>query len=63
MEVVSQRDPWLVHDKLDVIVKSGALKDLAVVLGEKGLAERPALEMDGLAMGGGRGNGVTIRAG
>jgi regulator of protease activity HflC (stomatin/prohibitin superfamily) len=30
--VVSQRDPWLVHDKLDMIVKSGALKDRAVVL-------------------------------
>src|SRR5688572_7092477 len=32
VEVVSQRDPWLVHEKLDVIVKSGVLKDLAVVL-------------------------------
>lgn len=32
VEVVSKRDPWLVHDKLDVIVKSGALKDRAVVL-------------------------------
>ncbi|HUY88785.1 MAG TPA: slipin family protein [Pirellulales bacterium] len=32
VQVVSQRDPWLVHDKLDVIVKSGALKDRAVVL-------------------------------
>lgn len=32
VHVVSQRDPWLVHDKLDVIVKSGALKDRAVVL-------------------------------
>jgi regulator of protease activity HflC (stomatin/prohibitin superfamily) len=30
--VVSQREPWLVHDKLDMIVKSGALKDRAVVL-------------------------------
>ncbi|OYV74905.1 MAG: peptidase [Deltaproteobacteria bacterium 21-66-5] len=30
--VVSQRDPWLVHDKLDVIVKSGALNDRAVVI-------------------------------
>ena len=26
------REPWLVHEKLDVIVKSGALKDRAVVL-------------------------------
>ena len=32
VKVVSQRDPWLVHDKLDVIVKSGALKDRAVVI-------------------------------
>ena len=32
VEIVSQRDPWLVHDRLDVIVKSGALADRAVVL-------------------------------
>ena len=32
VDVVSRRDPWLVHEKLDVIVKSGALKDRAVVL-------------------------------
>jgi regulator of protease activity HflC (stomatin/prohibitin superfamily) len=32
IEVVSQRAPWLVHDKLDVIVKSGVLADLAMVL-------------------------------
>lgn len=32
IKIVSQRDPWLVHDKLDVLVKSGALKDRAVVL-------------------------------
>jgi len=32
MDVVSQRDPWLTHEKLDLIVKSGALKDRAVVL-------------------------------
>ncbi len=32
VEVVSQRDPWLVHDKLDMIVKSGALADRAQVL-------------------------------
>jgi regulator of protease activity HflC (stomatin/prohibitin superfamily) len=30
--VVSQRDPWLVHDQLDMIVRSGALADRAVVL-------------------------------
>lgn len=32
VQVVSRRDPWLVHEKLDVIVKSGALKDRAIVL-------------------------------
>jgi regulator of protease activity HflC (stomatin/prohibitin superfamily) len=32
VEVVSQRDPWLLHEKLDMIVRSGALKDRAVVL-------------------------------
>ncbi|MGQ0826285.1 MAG: slipin family protein [Actinomycetota bacterium] len=32
VDVVSQRDPWLVHEKLDLIVKSGALGDRAVVL-------------------------------
>lgn len=32
VEIVSQRAPWLVHDKLDMIVRSGQLKDRAVVL-------------------------------
>jgi len=32
MDVVSKRDPWLSREKLDLIVKSGALKDRAVVL-------------------------------
>ena len=32
VDVVSQRDPWLSHDKLDVIVKSGALAGLAEVV-------------------------------
>ncbi len=32
VEIVSQRDPWLVHDKLDMIVRSGALAGHAVVL-------------------------------
>ncbi|HBN75146.1 MAG TPA: peptidase [Planctomycetaceae bacterium] len=32
LDIVSQRDPWLVHEKLDLIVKSGALKERAVVL-------------------------------
>ena len=30
--IVSQRDPWLVHESLDMIVKSGALENEAVVL-------------------------------
>jgi len=32
VDVAAQRSPWLSHEKLDVIVKSGALKDRAVVL-------------------------------
>jgi regulator of protease activity HflC (stomatin/prohibitin superfamily) len=32
VDIVSQRDPWLVHDKLDLIVKSGALAGRAIVL-------------------------------
>jgi regulator of protease activity HflC (stomatin/prohibitin superfamily) len=32
VDVVSQRDPWLVHDQLDMIVKSGALNGKAVVV-------------------------------
>ncbi|MEX1028291.1 MAG: slipin family protein [Candidatus Paceibacterota bacterium] len=32
VDVASQRDPWLAHDKLDMIFKSGALKDCAVVM-------------------------------
>jgi len=32
VEAVSQRSPWLVHEKLDVIVKTGVLKDRAIVL-------------------------------
>jgi regulator of protease activity HflC (stomatin/prohibitin superfamily) len=32
VEVVSQRAPWLVHEKMDVIVKSGALRDRAMVI-------------------------------
>ncbi|TWT77844.1 FtsH protease regulator HflK [Posidoniimonas polymericola] len=32
VDVVSQREPWLVHDQLDVIVKSGVLADRAAVL-------------------------------
>jgi regulator of protease activity HflC (stomatin/prohibitin superfamily) len=32
VDVASQRDPWLVHEKLDMIVRSGALAGRAVVL-------------------------------
>ena len=32
VDIVSQRDPWLVHEKLDLIIKSGALANRAVVL-------------------------------
>jgi len=32
VEVVSQRAPWLLHEQLDLIVKSGALKDRALVV-------------------------------
>jgi regulator of protease activity HflC (stomatin/prohibitin superfamily) len=46
VEVVSQRMPWLVHNKLDLIVKSGALDDLAVVLDLKDY-ERGLVWVDG----------------
>ena len=46
VEIVSQRDPWLVHEQLDVIVKSGALKDCAVVLDLKD-HERGLVWIDG----------------
>ncbi len=45
-EVVSQRAPWLAHEKLDVIAKSGALKDRAVVLDLKDY-ERALVWVDG----------------
>lgn len=32
IEIVSQRKPWLVHDQLDVIAKSGVLDGKAIVL-------------------------------
>ena len=32
VDIVSQRDPWLQHEKLDVIVKSGVLEEHAEVL-------------------------------
>ena len=46
VEIVSQRDPWLVHDKLHMIVKSGALADRAQVLDLKD-HERALVWVDG----------------
>jgi regulator of protease activity HflC (stomatin/prohibitin superfamily) len=46
VEVTSLRAPWIVHDKLDVIVKSGALRDRAVVLDLKD-HERGLVWIDG----------------
>jgi regulator of protease activity HflC (stomatin/prohibitin superfamily) len=46
VDVVSQRDPWLVHEKLDVIVRSGALAERAVVLDLKD-HERALVWIDG----------------
>jgi len=46
VEIVSQRDPWLLHEKLDMIVRSGALKDRAIVLDLKDY-ERALVWIDG----------------
>ncbi len=46
VDVVSQRDPWLIHRELDVIVKSGALADQAIVLDLKDY-ERALVWIDG----------------
>jgi regulator of protease activity HflC (stomatin/prohibitin superfamily) len=46
VEIVSQRAPWLAHEKLDVIVKSGALGDRALVLDLKDY-ERALIWIDG----------------
>ena len=46
IDVVSQRDPWLTHKDLDVIVKSDALKDEAVVMDLKDY-ERALVWIDG----------------
>ena len=46
VEVVSKRDPWVTHDKLDVIVKSGALADRAEVIDLKD-HERALVWVDG----------------
>lgn len=32
LDIVSQRDPWLLHEKLDLIIRSGALAERATVL-------------------------------
>jgi regulator of protease activity HflC (stomatin/prohibitin superfamily) len=32
MDIVSKREPWLVHERLDLIVKSGALEGHAIVV-------------------------------
>ncbi|MCS7044840.1 MAG: SPFH domain-containing protein, partial [Gemmataceae bacterium] len=46
VELVSQRAPWLVHEKLDMIVKSGVLEGRAVVLDLKDY-ERALVWIDG----------------
>jgi regulator of protease activity HflC (stomatin/prohibitin superfamily) len=46
IEVVSQRAPWLAHAQLDVIVKSGALRDRAQVVDLKDY-ERGLVWIDG----------------
>jgi regulator of protease activity HflC (stomatin/prohibitin superfamily) len=46
VEIVDMRKPWLVHDKLDLIVKSGALTDRAVVVDLKDY-ERALVWIDG----------------
>ncbi|MEM8679541.1 MAG: slipin family protein [Planctomycetota bacterium] len=46
VDIVSQRDPWLKHDKLDVIVKSDTLQGHAHVLDLKD-HERALVWMDG----------------
>jgi regulator of protease activity HflC (stomatin/prohibitin superfamily) len=46
VEIVSSRDPWLVHEKLDVLVKSGALQDRAEIVDLKDYA-RALVWIDG----------------
>jgi regulator of protease activity HflC (stomatin/prohibitin superfamily) len=46
VDVVSQRAPWLIHDKLDIIVKSGVLNGRATVLDLKDY-ERALVWIDG----------------
>ena len=44
VEIVDMRLPWLVHDKLDVIVKSGVLDGPRHGRGPEGLRARPRLD-------------------
>ena len=44
VEVVSQRAPWLAHEKLDVIVKSGALEGPRRGAGPEGLRAGAGLD-------------------
>lgn len=46
VDIVSRRDPWLQHPDLDVIVKSGALAELAIVVDLKD-HERGLVSIDG----------------
>ncbi len=46
VETCALRDPWLVHERLDMIVKSGALQDRAVVVDLKD-HERALVWIDG----------------
>src|SRR5437667_4438212 len=46
VDVVSQRAPWLVHDKLDIVVKAGVLEGRAKVLDLKDY-ERALVWIDG----------------
>src|SRR5260370_36040015 len=46
VDVVSQRAPWLVHDKLDILVKAGVLGRRAKVLALKD-DERALIWSDG----------------
>lgn len=46
VDIVSKRDPWLLHEKLDLIVRSGVLKDRAIVLDLKDY-ERALVWIDG----------------
>jgi len=40
VDVVSKRDPWMKHERLDIIAKSGALQDRATVVDLKDLMNK-----------------------